>query len=633
METIMKILEIVPVTVLALLLAGAVWGKLAPGDDCKTTAPKVDVQRDPGTGDRNTLYLLVPGLNSQSPVQQEYLQQVRKLLRRHGDVATITYPSHYLSNANPIAVAARINEHAQAEWAAKKYANVVVVGNSMGALLARKAMLLSAGRGAGDDDFTPTPLRVEAPWHRRVSRLIMLAGMNRGWDVSGQKPADMRWYAYATLSSLAWLGNLTHNGQLMLGMQSGSPFVADLRLEWMRWMLDKKERHPEQPGLEVIQLLGDIDDLVSPEDNEDMRVTASGNFVWLKVRGTGHRDLLDILPPDGRREPLIQQYRYAKLQAAVEQDIKKLQTQSEELPPSNDLAVTHVVFIMHGIRDLGEWSSKFETALQQQMTERARGRAEEPPKEKLAIASVRYGYFGMGQFLLRRDRQKYVNWFMDQYTETLARYPNAREIHFIGHSNGTYLLTSALEKYRSMKINRLVLGGSVVPREYDWKKVFDRGQVDQVDNYVAEDDWVVALLPRFFETWPVACLGNDIGSAGFNGFTAGDSGQLKVRNIKYITGGHDAFLDKTSDIVQFLIPTTEQMRPQSPQTTPINDFEPKRKWWPLKLYSDYLTWTVWAALIFILVWLGSRTSGAAGNFGGIALILYLIVVLQVLRWV
>lgn len=625
----MKILEMVPVTILALLLAGAVWGKLASRDDREPELPKVDVQRDAGTGSNiDTLYLLVPGLDSQAAAQQESLRRVRTLLRQSGDVATIGYPSHYLSNANPIAIADLISKHAQAEWDRKKYARLVVVGNSMGALLARKAMLLSAGRGAGDDHYTPAPAQAEAPWHKQVKRMILLAGMNRGWDVSGQKPADMRWYTYATLGSLAWFGNLTHNGQLVLGMQSGSPFVADLRLEWMRWMLDLEKNNPGYSGVETVQLLGDIDDLVSPEDNEDMRVTANGKFVWIKVRGTGHIDLLDIKPPEDKQATLIQQYRYAKLKAAVEQDFASLQKQSEELTPSKDSAVTHLVFIMHGIRDLGEWSSRFETALQGQMAKRA------APGDKLAIASVRYGYFGMGQFLLRRDRQKYVNWFMDQYTETLARYPQVQEIHFIGHSNGTYLLASALEKYRSMKIKRLVLGGSVVPQDYQWKKIFDRGQVEQVDNYVAEDDWVVALLPHFFEMRPIVLLGNDIGSAGFNGFTAGDPGpdRQPVRNIKYITGGHDAFLEKTADIVEFLIPAAQagQQSPPVPQAeVPV----PDRKWWPLKFFSDYLTWTVWAALVFIVVWLGSRTSGAAGNFGGIALILYFIVVLQVLRWV
>jgi len=68
-------------------------------------------------------------------------------------------------------------------------------------------------------------------------------------------------------------------------------------------------------------------------------------------------------------------------------------------------------------------------------------------------------------------------------------------------------------------VDRIVFAGSVVRRDYDWDYVInERKQVELVRNYVASDDWVVALFPRFFEQWPMRYLGNDLGSAGFNGF-------------------------------------------------------------------------------------------------------------------
>jgi pimeloyl-ACP methyl ester carboxylesterase len=620
-DIIMKIFEWIPPALLALLLIGAIWGKLEPHWDGDPQNPMVYTVADASTGHQQDkkLYVLVPGLGAET---EGNFVRVRSLFREHGDVLTIGYPGGLLSNANPIAVADRINEKVQTAWDTHRYSEVVLVGNSMGALLARKAMLLSAGKGCSDDEYKLAHLNAAEPWADKVSRLILLAGMNRGWDVSGQKPSDMRWYAYAGRAFLAWFGKLTHNGQLVLAGQTGSPFVADLRLEWMQWMRETRTK-----PLQIVQLLGDIDDLVSPEDNEDLRVSAQADFVWLKVRGTGHADLLHIVRPDNNQTETIEEYRYNKLEAAAGLDFEKLKEQSEELPPGRDDKVTHVVFIMHGIRDLGEWSSIFETRLHEQM--KARGK---PLEEKLAIASVRYGYFGMGQFLLRRDRQKYVNWFMDQYTETLARYPKVNEIHFIGHSNGTYLLTSALEKYRSLKINRLVLGGSVVRTNYDWDKRIERKQVQLVNNYVASDDLVVALLPRFFEAWPASLLGNDIGSAGFNGFATGTSGpdQKQIRNIKYIQGGHDAFLDQTGAIAEFLLPTAANKESSIPPAPSGTGTEPAKL---LQFSSDYLTAGLWAFLVFVIFWLGSRVSGSAGDFGGIALILYIVVVLQVLRWV
>ncbi|WP_332856101.1 alpha/beta hydrolase [Duganella sp. S19_KUP01_CR8] len=617
----MKLLAYLPLTLLMLLLAGAIWGKFAPRYDTDSKNPTVEICVATGSKEA-ILYVLVHGLDAQKEEQQAYWQTIRTLLLRYGDVATLSYPAHTMSNADPDAIAIAISSRVQAQWEQKQYTGVVVVGNSMGALLARKAMLYSAGKTTGQTTQHPAWQGTASPWSTSVKRLILLAGMNRGWDLSGQKPGDMRWYAYGFYALATWYGNLTHHGQLLIGMQTGSPFVADLRLEWMRWTRELKSTRGEP---EVVQLLGDIDDLVGPADNEDLRVTGGDNFVWLKVRGTGHADILDMAPPVKDETPTIQNYRYGKFLAAVDQPFAMLKQQSEELPPPRDTDVTQIVFIMHGIRDLGEWSSQFETSLQQQVRNG-------PPGEKLAIASVRYGYFGMGQFLLRRDREKYVRWFMDQYTETLARYPKATKIHFIGHSNGTYLLTSALHEYKSMQIDHLVLGGSVARKEYDWKEIFSRGQVKQVRNYVAQDDWVVALLPRFFETWPVAWLKNDVGSAGFNGFDAGDSGtgNLAVENVKYISGGHAAFLDQITPIVQFLIPAIGQ----SPTTPHAIDSVKDRAWnWQiLEYYSRYLTWTLWAFLIFMVIWLGARMSWAAGHFSATALLFYVVIVLEVLRW-
>ena len=198
--------------------------------------------------------------------------------------------------------------------------------------------------------------------------------------------------------------------------------------------------------------------------------------------------------------------------------------------------MTHVVFVVHGIRDLGRWSAGFETKL---LANFSTQRDKPAANEKIRIASVRYGYFGMGPFIIQPNRQKYVRWFMDEYTETIARYPKAKRIDFIGHSNGTYLLASALEHYRSLKLRRVVFAGSVVRRDYDWELIKKRNQFKRAQNYVADDDWVVALFPRFFEQWMTRPLKNDLGSTGFNGFDS-----KEVQNVEYLKGQHSAFLSE-----------------------------------------------------------------------------------------
>src|SRR5206468_4067540 len=108
----------------------------------------------------------------------------------------------------------------------------------------------------------------------------------------------------------------------------------------------------------------------------------------------------------------------------------------------------------HGIRDVGNWTTDFDAQLNAAFGSKG---------DTVRVLRPGYGYFPMGPFLLFTDRQKYVRWFMDEYTEALARYPNADgNVHFIGHSNGTYVLASALSQYKTLEVNRVAFAGSVV---------------------------------------------------------------------------------------------------------------------------------------------------------------------------
>ena len=88
---------------------------------------------------------------------------------------------------------------------------------------------------------------------------------------------------------------------------------------------------------------------------------------------------------------------------------------------------------------------------------------------------------------------------MDSYTEELAHYPSATTFDFIGHSNGTYILASALQRYRTLKVNDVYFAGSVVPQKYKWTDLVAAKRVGRVVNVVATNDWVVAIFPRLFE--------------------------------------------------------------------------------------------------------------------------------------
>ena len=605
--------------VLLLGVLGALKGWPWHAKDVQSLLEADDQQRD-------TLFVLIHGLVGDA----DSWKSIRPILQRHGHVLTIAYSASPRLVADPAKVVCQISDTVEEHSRGSTHSKIVLVGHSIGAVFARKAFLY-AMNGTTDlnreTDMLPSPCKKssQATWGKKVKRIVLLAGANRGWDISKRKPLDMDWATYVKFWGGSWLARFLDTGQLVRQTEAGAPFMANLRLDWMRWVREQQGNKPENVP-DVVQLLGDIDDIVSEEDNKDIRVAASEKFTWIRVRGTGHTDILHMSETNGV-DPALAKYREEKFRRAIQQPLDVLRRDSEELPYQTDDTVTHLVFVLHGIRDLGQWSSQFETELMRQF------RLKHGPSEKLVIASIRYGYFGMGPFVLRADRQKYVRWFMDEYTETLAKYPRVQHVDFVGHSNGTYLLASALEQYVSLKVRNVLFAGSVVRKNYKWHEVIAREQVTRVRNYVASDDWVVALFPRLFEQWYLRWVGNDIGSAGYQGF---DQIGKQVENIKYIRGSHSAFLARVSEVSQFLLSSNvhrhdDQVQDEARAIPDACESDFTRREHILSFVSKYLTWLVWISLGGVIIWLGARVTGSATHPASIAFVMYVLFVLAVLR--
>jgi pimeloyl-ACP methyl ester carboxylesterase len=160
-------------------------------------------------------------------------------------------------------------------------------------------------------------------------------------------------------------------------------------------------------------------------------------------------------------------------------------------------------------------------------------------------------------FILRRVRQRKVEWLMDCYTEARARYPKAH-FHCVAHSNGTYLVAQALQDYPAARFKYIVFAGSVVRRNYDWLSLIqrnpdapdDKSRVVKVLNYVATRDWVVAVFPKGLQPWRVF----NLGSAGHDGFCQASTGG-PVHEVKYIIGAHSAGHEEPNwdDIAHFIV--------------------------------------------------------------------------------
>ena len=579
-------------------------------------------------GKRSKLVVLVHGMGGPARMRSlgnELVREEPGSTCEEFDILSVEYPMDYLhigSNADPNKIANKICEEIGRRCEEEDYDSITLVGHSMGGLLIRKAFLI----GIGKSIFTSDPPAVNpAPeihsWARKVERIVLLAGLNRGLNLTERAP-DMSHLKYAQFLFSSWLADALDFGRLLRDMESGSPFVANLRMEWVKYVRDSKSFKvkgkeggsdiPHAKPVEVVQLLGDIDDLVSEEDSNDLEAGGDEYFAWLLMRGSGHNDILQI------EDSEFGQYRKNKIFRALTNKFSCLKLESERLPQAVDPAVRQVVFVVHGIRDLGRWSANFEDEIRAKKS-----------SEKIVLLSPRYNYLGMGPFLLPSVRQHHVRWLMDEITEAHAKYPNAERFDYIGHSNGTYLLADALRNYRSLKMERLVFAGSVVPQNYDWQTIVDRDQIKEVRNYKTSDDWVVALFPRLFEYPGMSLLGNDLGSAGFNGFT---SPPENVKNIGPLEGGHSAFLSDRKcidDAVAFVLEKSENKVASwtnNQVAAPLSSSERC-----LKFVSDWLCYIVWAVIFVAVVFVGYFVMVSAKQFYIPAAAVYFAAVVWVLH--
>lgn len=440
----------------------------------------------------------------------------------------------------PEQVAERLADDIAALDRRRNYSTIILVGHSAGAMVARAAWLRAAGALRTGDLGAP----VHA-WAAKVERMVLMAAINRGWSDNvaiGVSRKLQFWslsiaefFLYGLMQK--WLGASGY----ILELRRGAPFVTGLRLQWLA--MARAHRTPL-----AVQVLGTIDDIVSPKDNIDL-ITGK-DFIYLEAPASGHTSMVRLDAPvqgPGRAKVFglalagaPDALREASLSAVVADDLGEGQDDlDEDVADAIDsgAGVRRVVFVIHGIRDYGFWTKK--------VAGHAKALAGGAGVCRTVTSS--YGFFPMGPFVFKALRRRRVEWLMDQYVWAKALYPNA-EFSYMGHSNGTALLAGAMKLSEAIRFDRIVFAGSVVRRDFDWEALTRRGQVKAVMNYVASNDFIVALFPKFLQRLP----GADLGSAGFDGFRQAHGGVLQ---IEYVQGDHSAALRETmwSQAARFLL--------------------------------------------------------------------------------
>jgi pimeloyl-ACP methyl ester carboxylesterase len=421
--------------------------------------------------------------------------------------------------------------------------------------------------------------------------------MNRGWTTSSALDwlTSLNWSVSQTIGELLLAGKPT-----IFALRRGAPFLVNTRLQWLAMM---DPNYGSRPKLIVTQLLGSNDDNVSPDDNVDYSVDVPYSneqqaYHYIEVPMSGHGNVVDMADKGGATGDDAREKRREVYLTALLSDRAKLAAKSvkrehmaDSLPQPPDMDVTDVVFVVHGIRDKGYWTQKIARTIKRHAQ----------PGTKFESWTESYGYFAMLPFVLPSVRQRKVEWLMDRYVEARARYPRAR-FHYVGHSNGTYLCAQALKDYRAARFERIVFAGSVVRKDYNWMELIEpphgSPRVRKVLNYVATNDWVVAMLPNSVQRWP----GFKLGSAGHDGFLQA-SANGPVHQVSYIVGGHSVGHEEANweNIARFIvdgaIPRYEE---------PLFSHKPSRIW---RTFGALSTPTVMLALLAVFGlggWLASR---------------------------
>ncbi len=443
------------------------------------------------------------------------------------------------SRANPEEIAQQQYEVINQICNAQQYESVLFVGHSLGGLIARRIYLIAR-------QSAPTEQKDSTPhWSKNVTRIVLLAGMNRGWQAGHHLSlAELIKWRIGTPIAVV-MGWMTKAPLLIMSIRRGAPFITKLRVDW----IDAAHKAAEKgkPFPMVVQLLGSIDDMVAPSDNIDL---VSGRaFYYLDVPFSGHADVVQmnsrrLVQTEDGTVAEVGTLRRAVLTRALKQEAYQLEDASY-IPSDRPLLaankdITDVVFVVHGIRDVGHWTQKIARAILSRH-KKTHGVI------LMASETSSYGFFPMLPFLLPWKRRQKVEWFMDQLTEAKAEFPNA-SFSFVGHSHGTYILARALQDYEFVTFKNIVLAGSVVRTGYPWADLIERKQVQNVLNYVATFDWVVAIFPKAIELVNL----QDLGSGGHDGFDDLSDQQYRGRTQEisaskdtgraFVKGAHSAAL-------------------------------------------------------------------------------------------
>jgi hypothetical protein len=446
----------------------------------------------------DTLLVCVPGLRYGFGKWESLLEFLKtKLGIEDADILKWDHHCSYLSTAYPEDLSRSLAAEIDAKWEAKKqtgapYTKVILTGHSVGALFIREAFLIGLG---GEVNKLPAQ-----PWTTAVKRIVLFAGLNRGLfprDNNELEKSPYRIQRWIGRQAIEFASALPFVHFLSEDLLSGSAFITNLRLWWMR-KVPQLKRPPT-----VVQLMGAHDGIVRLSDSWDIENDPQG--IQIVIPRADHASVIEI---GDQSAPLVLR--------AIKDEIPPT---PPPIAPSEQKSL--VIFVLHGIRATNRtWARKATVELQALL-----------PNAEIVPAT--YWYFSALDFLVPISRRNRLRWFRDTYAYYFSRNPQA-DFRFLGHSNGTYLLGQSLQQLSGMRFSKVVLAGSVLPRDFDWRPLKLTNQISDMWNHCSRFDIPVAILCNALRGLRM----KDVGTGGYDGFST-----MPNCNCQYHKGGHGAPLE------------------------------------------------------------------------------------------
>jgi pimeloyl-ACP methyl ester carboxylesterase len=158
------------------------------------------------------------------------------------------------------------------------------------------------------------------------------------------------------------------------------------------------------------------------------------------------------------------------------------------------------VVLIHGIRTRAPWQNELKKLIEQ--------------KTNLKVVPIKYGFFDIFRFFLPGyTRRKPIVITEKKLRDAITQYSSTENpISVIAHSYGTYAISKILHENPDLRINNLILCGSIIDENYDWatQKLKIKGVI--VNDIGTKDVW-----PAFAKssTWGYGASGTyGFGSVG-----------------------------------------------------------------------------------------------------------------------